>query len=1109
MAAEAIGNLYAVLGIDTGRFDAGVDKAKGKLNDFGKTNFSKGVKAGLDEVDGALKGLAGNAGALGGILSGLGIGGVAAAAAIAVAFNGARDAMAFGDDIADTANKLKVTTDYLQEMRFAAHGLGGDFQDADDAIEAFTKNFGLATSGLSAKAVKPFEALGLDPKSFATTQDALDAVIAKIGDLGSAAEQAAVADKLGLTPLLPALREGTAAIDDMRQAAHDIGYVMDAELIEKAGDANDKYEALNAVLGVQFKSAMLEAVPALMQMTEMMVDAAKWAGDFAGKLNDVAAAYDRLSTHDFAGNDVGNDRNRLFGRMQQQQAVRQASSLSDWLNPKYDRVLPGQTLAAGNLSSVLDAPKEKPNELKDIREQNDRVAAARKAAGEAARAAAAAERARAAVLKAEADALHDAEQRSADYLAGLMEEVGTMGMSTEALKRRRSEMEAAAAPAEALANQIRAVEKQRRAQNQVSEEAAEKEKQVNDQLSETLTTLHDMVGLGPHFTTTLESMAMDLDKASDFARNLSYDVDDVARAINDNDWTTAFAGLAQMLLRVDTAFKTAKTSQDKFYAAAALAQGVGSAIGGTGGAAVSGAASGAMAGAQLGSIVPGIGTAAGAVVGGILGGLGGIFGSSKAKKQAKAQAAAQKAAEEAQRQQQIADIRLANSIALLRAQGKEQEAVNMERQAELAALERLDASLLADQQALYDLADAATAKALADQHAADVAAKTQDLQGRIDALTLSSSEQLAKKRLAERDAYVALDPVLGAMIDRLYGLEDAAAAAADATAMAAEAQRLADEATAKAQQLAQDSAARYAANVDSARQDLVAAYQREAAALSDTAERYRGFADTLRDYRQGLIASRGGADAMASLGGELRRLGLLMRVGNADSYGQFTGVADKFLASSADSAATLEEYLRTQDEVVRLSVEGEATARRQVDLANQQLAMLSEQVSGLVTVNDSVLSVGQAIERLRNALIGGGDGGVSGIGTGPGAFFNVDTANAFLAQSDAERQAFYDQWSADAAAWGASQGLVAGDVFAGLRAAPAPGGGLAANDAWAMSADQARTGNSEVVQALQAVESRLASIEGTSKATADASKDTRGFLARVTDGGNAMLTQAV
>lgn len=769
MTAEAIGNLYASLGLNSGQFDAGLDRAGKKLKDFGKVDIGKGLKAGLDEVDGSLKTLAGNAGALGNILSGLGIGGVAAAAAIALAFDGARDAMAFADEIGDTANKLQVTTDYLQEMRFVAHGLGGEFQDADAAIEAFTKNFGLATSGLSAKALKPFETLGLDPKSFATVDEALRAVIDRISQLDSVAEQAAIADKLGLTPMLPALREGSTEIDRMRQKAHDLGYVMDSEMIAKAGDLNDQYENLTSVLDVQVKSAFVDLGPVIVDLMGLTV---QWLD----KLQSVASVFQDIESR--RTKDLEATRDRLLASIAQNQSIINlpgARAYNDYQQGKLDKV--NAELESRRRADLERLTRTPTGTTLPNGGGGGGGGTRNNAAAAAARQAAAAEREHAAALKAEAAALHDAEQKSADYLAGLLEEVGVMGMSTEALKRRRSEMEAAAAPTEALANQIREVEKQRRAQSQVAQEAADKEKQVNDQMAETVTTLYDLIGLRPHFTTTFESMAMDLDKASGFARGLSYDVDDIARALNDNDWTSAMAGLANVLANVERAFKSAATAQEKFNAVAGVAQVVGGAVGGTAGSALSGAASGAMAGNML---LPGIG----GVIGGVLGGLGSIFGSSKAKKQAKAQAAAQKAAEEAQRQQQIADIRYQQQLDLLTAQGKVQEKVNLERQHELDALRALDASLVAGQQALYDLADANKAKAEQDAKAAAFAEKQADIQSRIDDLTLTDAQKLAKKRAEERAQVADMLPGLGEMLDRLFGIEDASSQTAEALAKA-------------------------------------------------------------------------------------------------------------------------------------------------------------------------------------------------------------------------------------------------------------------------------------------------------------------------------------
>ncbi|MDP3493968.1 MAG: hypothetical protein Q8R82_12710, partial [Hyphomonadaceae bacterium] len=210
-----------------------------------------------------------------------------AVTALTTAFVALRNALSFGDDIADTAKKLAITTDALQEYRFAVHALGGDYKDADKALEAFAKTFGAAHAGLNKKATKPFEALGLDAKTFTSTEDALQAVIKKIANLKSTAEQAAIADKLGLSAMLPALRDGAGAIEELRKKAHDLGYVMDADVIEKAGEANDKFEDLSAVLDVQLKTALVGLAPLLLDVAGGLNDAARFAVSLANGLNNL------------------------------------------------------------------------------------------------------------------------------------------------------------------------------------------------------------------------------------------------------------------------------------------------------------------------------------------------------------------------------------------------------------------------------------------------------------------------------------------------------------------------------------------------------------------------------------------------------------------------------------------------------------------------------------------------------------------------------------------------------------------------------------------------------------------------------------------------------
>jgi len=389
--------------------------------------------------------------------------------------------------------------------------------------------------------------------------------------------------------------------------------------------------------------------------------------------------------------------------------------------------------------------------------------------------------------------MREAEQRSADYAAGLLDNIATMGMSSEQVRQYQVAQQAAAAPTAALAKLITDLGAKYETMAKVGREAADVQKTVNDQQSDAITTLHDLNIIIP---TVFENAAFDMGEAADAARALRFDIEDIAGAINNNDWTSAFAGLINVLAKVDVALGKNATSLQKMQALAGVGMGVGSVIGGTAGAGISGAASGALAGFQAGSIIPGLGNVAGAVIGGLVGGLGSIFGSSKAKKQAKRQAEAQRAAEEAARQQQIADAKYSIDLALLQAQGKATEALAFQRQHELDALTKLDPSLVDLQKQLYAAQDAADAAA----KAAEVKARADDIQARIDKLTLSSTELLAKTRAKERAEAVALDASLGPLLDQFYALEDAQAAQAAVTQALSKASS--DAAESHSQQLA-------------------------------------------------------------------------------------------------------------------------------------------------------------------------------------------------------------------------------------------------------------------------------------------------------------------
>jgi hypothetical protein len=396
------------------------------------------------------------------------------------------------------------------------------------------------------------------------------------------------------------------------------------------------------------------------------------------------------------------------------------------------------------------------------------------------------------------------------------------------------------------------------------------------------------------FSSTLENVAYDLENAADLSRTLRYDVQDIADAINRNDWTSAFASMARVLMQVKAAFDQGATSAQKYAAAAGAAQAIGGAVGGTGGAAISGAASGAMAGFTLGGPI-------GAVVGGVIGGALGIFGSSKAKKKARQQAAAQAAAEEAQRQQQIADYTSQFEIDTLRVSGNEGAAVAMERAAELAALAKLSPALVELKQKYYDAADAAEAAAKAAEKTAQVNAKRTSIQDEIDKLTLSSSELLAASRAKERAEAVALDPTLGELIDKLFGLQDAAAAAEAATASAEAAAKAVKDAYEEQQHIAE-----YLA--DEALAKVTAAYEAQSQAAKSTGEALAGAINQFNDWSDSLKAFSDslngelGVSGAASYGSAKQRL---LSAAGAGDYANIEALGKAFLeASKATSTST-------------------------------------------------------------------------------------------------------------------------------------------------------------------------------------------------------------
>ena len=209
-----------------------------------------------------------------------------------VGVNAIRDAVTAGLDYAsalgEQAQQLGVTTDALQEYRYAASQAGLSSEEMDMALGQLTRRIGEAASGTKAQA-EAFAKLGVSVKDAKGNIIDAGSAIPQIADalqrIESPAERAAILmDLFGRAgqKLEPLLSGGSTAVNNLRDAAHKLGIVLSEDQIQKADETADKLSALKQVLEAKIAGAVsdnadsiLELVTALTSLVTKLGQAAK------------------------------------------------------------------------------------------------------------------------------------------------------------------------------------------------------------------------------------------------------------------------------------------------------------------------------------------------------------------------------------------------------------------------------------------------------------------------------------------------------------------------------------------------------------------------------------------------------------------------------------------------------------------------------------------------------------------------------------------------------------------------------------------------------------------------------------------------------------------
>ena len=171
-----------------------------------------------------------------------------------------------------------------------------------------------------------------------------------------------------------------------------------------------------------------------------------------------------------------------------------------------------------------------------------------------------------------------------------------------------------------------------------------------------------------------------------------------------------------------------------------------------------------------------------------------------------------------------------------------------------------------------------------------------------------------------------------------------------------------------------------------ARQDLATAYETESSAITSTIEKLTTFATSIKTFRDGLVVGSLSTLSASEKTAEAQRQYSTMlaaaRTGDAAAQAGLAGAATAYLTASQASAGTAGTYARDYARVQADMAIMAATVGSQVSAAQAQQVALDKQVSGLVTLNDSVkagaATVAQAIAALSLVSVRPVDGSHAG-----------------------------------------------------------------------------------------------------------------------------------
>lgn len=238
-------------------------------------------------MQGSFKGLGASTAALRGVLSkvNVGVATLAGGAGFGLAVKSALD---FADGIDKVSEKLGISTDFLQESRFAADQSGVAITTLEMAMQRFARRSAEAAVG-TGEAQDAIAQLGISLKdtngNLRTSEALFRDAMAALGEVDDPAERLRLAFKL-FDSEGAVLVNMAGNFDKLAKAAKGAGQVLGADTIKRAVDAKDELSKLTNEIKILGTEALVDLAPLLTGTASGLASVAHFASEAWARMRD-------------------------------------------------------------------------------------------------------------------------------------------------------------------------------------------------------------------------------------------------------------------------------------------------------------------------------------------------------------------------------------------------------------------------------------------------------------------------------------------------------------------------------------------------------------------------------------------------------------------------------------------------------------------------------------------------------------------------------------------------------------------------------------------------------------------------------------------------------